>query len=293
MPVVLTRRAVLASSLAAGSLLILPTHQPAAAARQTDLASLDLPTLDVAVTPETFEGVPESIAAGRYLLNVSGYPNVSWFSSAGLVMPPTGTSLEDALPLIENLNPNVALPDIAYEATYSGGVIASSGATTSVVIDLTPGTWAVWGNDLESPQIPVPLTVTGAYPDTVPEPEADATFVLTDFAIALEGNITSSGKQVIRTTSKGEPHFVRIMQAPAGTTNDDATALFSAPSNDTSLTWDDLIDFTFIPLQSDGVTTWRNLEFLPGTYVAICGFFTTNSITPHFAHGMHTVFEVA
>ena len=67
----LTRRQFALGAALGGAALAAGRWVPSVAAQASDLASLGYPTLDVTITADGFEGIPETLPAGRYLLNAT------------------------------------------------------------------------------------------------------------------------------------------------------------------------------------------------------------------------------
>ena len=117
------------------------------------------------------------------------------------------------------------LPLFVYQLHFAGGVYAPTGATAQAVIDLTPGEYVVWGTTAV-PLQPVIMNVTGDFPPDVPDPAADITATLIDFAITMEGNLTA-GKHLMKVQHQGaQPHFLDLERGPDAMTNAQVEAAF-------------------------------------------------------------------
>ncbi len=190
------------------------------------------------------------------------------------------------------------LPTFVYQSRFAGGVVAMPGMPGTAVIDLTEGEWIGWGDDPTSPQSPVVVSVTGAFPTDVTEPDADVMLTLVDFGIMVEGNLVA-GEHVLQIENLGaQPHFVDLEIVPSGTTNEDVAELLEAVMTGGTpaaggLTEADLQPVLFTPTQSIGTTTWTKATLEAGTYAAVCWFPTAGIGDPHALHGMHVVFDVA
>ena len=322
---ILNRRQVTVGTLAAGAMLALPGFGRFASARQAaDLASLGLPTLDVAVSAAGYEGIPESLPAGRYLLTLSVGSDLET-GEAAFVQPPAGTSAADFLGGIgvsvgdDAASPaasddsaeaspaaeegegeeggNFALPDYIYRATFAGGAGGTGGATYTTVIDLNEGEWFAWGDTPDSPVPPVIFNVTGAFPESPADPGADVQISLFEFDISAEGALTA-GEHIVQLTNIGaQPHFLDMFKVTDGTTNDDLTALINAdmtgtPVPEGGLNFEaDFSDEFITQTQSIGVSTWFKYTFKPGTYAVMCWFPNAGTGAPHAMLGMHDVIE--
>jgi hypothetical protein len=306
----ITRRQFTLGAALAGATLALPQLRSRVAAQQGDLASLGLPTLDITITTDTFDGLPESLEAGRYLLNVTA----EGLKEGGAVafVQPYQMSGDDFIAFIGGGAPAGAsptaggedggeeegpLPTFTYQSKFAGGALAGPDMPGMAVIDLTEGEWVAWGDDPEATQAPMVVTVTGEFPVDASEPDADVMATLVDFGIMVEGNLTA-GERILRVENVGaQPHFLELSTVPAGTTNDDLTALLNGFMTGTpaavDISEDDFGPGTYTPTQSIGTVTWTKVSLEAGTYAAMCFFPTAGIGDPHAFHGMHTVFEVS
>ncbi len=319
----LTRRQfAIGSSLAVltGAALAVPRLGPAALARQADLASSGYPTIDVTVTATAYEGVPETLEAGRYLLNVTVGEDAGEFGGGVAFLQPYEMTAEEFFAFLGEVggpppeaSPVAAeggdggegeegggafvLPAFVYQSHFAGGAAAHAGGSASAVVDLTEGEWIAWGDDPEAAQMPVVFTVTGEFPADVAAPDSDVTIRLVDFGIMVEGALTAGDHVAMVDNQGAQPHFVELTTVPAGTTNDDLTALLAAETTGTPAATD--LNFEtdfgapfFTMTQSIDVQMWTTVTLEAGTYAAFCWFPTAGVGDPHAFHGMHTVFEV-
>lgn len=289
----------------------IPAWRPGSmmAARQADLADLGLPTIDVTITETGFEGVPETLDAGRYLLNATaesfaeGAPLAflrPYQMSADQFLGFLGSPPPGASPVAAEGNEGDeggALPAFVYQSTFAGGVFAATGQPGSAVIDLTEGEWIAWGDAPDAPLTPTVVTVTGAFPDNPPEPDADVMATLVDFGIAIEGDLTA-GEHILRVENDGaQPHFIDFKRVPDGLTGDDLTAIIAGMMTGTPAAGlpaeEDFTTAGYAPTQSIATVTWAKLALEAGTYAAMCWFPTAGIGDPHAFHGMHTVFVVS
>jgi hypothetical protein len=311
----LTRRQVTLGAAFGGALLAFGRWVPNVSAQAADLASLGYPTLDVTITTDGFAGIPETLAAGRYLINATaegleeggaiaflsphGMSPDEFFAFLGGGAPPASPEAEAAPGGEEGGEAaEEPLPTFIYQSTFAGGVLALPGMPGTAVIDLTEGEWIAWGDDPESSQAPVMVSVTGAFPADVAEPDAEVMMTLVDFGIMVEGNLVA-GEHLIRIENLGaQPHFVDLEIVPAGTTNEDlagllATVMTGGTPAAGGLSEEDLQPVLYTPTQSIGTVTWTKVSLEAGTYAAVCWFPTAGIGDPHALHGMHTVFDVA
>ena len=310
-PPTLNRRELTLGAILASTAFAFPTLSSISHAKQaTDLTTLGLPTLDISVSMNGYEGVPESTPSGRYLVNFSIGDDVEE-GAVAFVQPPAGMTAADFLsavgvgqgggtpeasPAAEEGEEGVPLPDFVYKATFAGGVYGAAGTTASAVIDLGEGEWFAWGDDPEAPVAPVIFNATGSAPENPVDPGADLKFTLYEFGIMVEGAMTA-GEHIVQVENVGaQPHFLELEMVPAGTTNDDLTALTESFMSGTpvpgGLAESDFTPVTYTPTQSIGTSTWRVMSLEAGTYDAVCWFPNAGTGLPHAFMGMHDVFEI-
>ena len=310
----ITRRQFAAGSIVAGTTLVLPRFGPLALAHQADLASAGYPAIDIMVTATAFEGIPDTIEAGRYLINATIDASLTEGGGVAFLQPfemtadeffgflggppeESGGASPEAAPEGGEGEEEGPLPSFVYQSTFAGGAYGMGGATASAVIDLTEGEWIAWGDDPEAPQMPVVFNVTGEFPADAAEPEADVMVTFIDFGIMVEGALTA-GDHIFRVENLGaQPHFLVLLMIPDGVTNDDIAALLESEISGTpaALPFNpdtDFQDVGFTPTQSIGTVNWHPMTLEAGNYAGLCFFPTAGIGDPHAYHGMHTVFEV-
>lgn len=286
--------------LAAGAFATLPGVLKSVAAQgsatpeaATAFADLGLPELSLTVSAEGVEGVPESTEAGRYLLKLSGEPASETSPGGVLILQlPEGLSLDNAM---ATPGPEDAPPGFYYDSILPGGAQIGESGTSVSVIDLLPGDWIVAGAQLSTQ--PVIMTVTGELPATLPEPDSNATFSLSEMVIEISDGALVAGENVIKIENNGDqPHFVDFSKVPDGTTNENIAATIQSEMSGTPAPGAvDFADVQFITSsadQSSGTTMWMPLTLEAGTYAAICWFPDEETGMPHAFMGMHTVFTV-
>jgi hypothetical protein len=313
-PVTISRRTFNIGLAAGAAVLAMPSLASRVVASQVDLASLGLPTLDIAVTANGYEGVPETLAAGRYLLNLT-VAEEAGFGAAAFLSPfsidaatfielfasgpapeasPVAEAVAEASPAAEEEGGDV-LPAFVYQSRFAGGAGGGPGVS-SAVIDLPAGDWVVWGDDPSAPVTPIALTVTGDFPE-VTDPESDITVSLLDFEIWVNGALTA-GDHTVKVEHLGaQPHFLSLVSLPDGTTNEDLTQVLEAEMTGGALPEGlnpetDIQDVAYTPTQSIDTATWHNFTLEAGTYGALCFFPRAGVGDPHAFHGMHIVFVV-
>jgi hypothetical protein len=327
MSTTISRRAFAAggiATIAGAALFTLPVARVAAQATPAaDLASLGLPTIDITITKDAFEGAPEKLDAGRYLLTITLADGVD-FGSVGFISPPGSMSAQnfwnylmaaigtpeaspEAIPAAspapeEGEAQPVVLPSIVYQAIWAGGASREASQTGpgagQAVIDLPQGSWILWGNDPEAAQPPVFFSVSGAMPTDLTEPASDIDVTFADYSIAFDGALTA-GDHLLRIENTGaEPHFLVLLKGPDQMTDDDLDKLFSSgmeAGTPPDLGWDPEKDITFIldtGIQSAGTVIWVPVTLETGTYAGLCFFPAAGTGVEHAFMGMHTVFKV-
>lgn len=288
------------------------------------LAAAGLPELAVTVTATGYEGIPDELAAGRYLVTVTVSEDVAEFGGgiafvqapadmtsddfmAAYLTPPDESGVGDvaATPVEGGAATPAAggMPDFLFTAHYAGGAY-SFGGPAQVVLDLTPGEWIAWADDSEAPQEPVVFQVTGEMPADLAEPASAATITMAEYAISVTEGSLSAGSQVVRIDNVGaQPHFIGWFQAPAGATEEQIQVVLDeelqAEMTGTPPAWsglnpdEDLLPITFTATQSTGTSIWVTVDVPAGTQGLVCFFPDQGDGLPHAYHGMYTILEVA
>lgn len=272
-------------------------HASPEAAGVNPWADLGLPELTLTQTADAIEGMPESLEAGRYLLNISGEAGPEDFAiGAMLLRLPDGMTLDEAM-AEAGANPE-APPPFYYDSVLAGGAAAvvPAGQTSAVsIVDLPAGTWIVAGQALSRP--PVPFTVTGDMPVDLPEPESTATITLDEMSITLTAGTLAVGENLLKVENIGaQPHFVELMKVPDGTTRDNVEAAIQAEMGGTPegepLDFEQVAPAVYICEQSTATVVWAPVTLEAATYAAMCWVPDPETGVPHAMSGMHDVFEV-
>ncbi len=307
------RRSIL-SFLAA--LLLMTAGIASTAARQqatpaAAFADLGLPTMEITVTADGYEGVPESTEAGRYLVTVIASDDSPGGGAVSFVQP-SGLSPEEFLATLQGeaqatpvataeaspgASPVAAAPTASFDAVWAGGTFAESGQSAQVVVDLTLGEWLVYGEgDTDEATV---LTVSGEMPTDLPEPEAGATLTTDEYAIEVTDGKLVAGQQIVKVQNEGQqPHFVSGDLGPSGLTAEQVGAVYEGEAMGTPAAEGfepstDLNTVFFAATQTSGTATWHLVDLQPGTYVLACFYPDAQDGMPHASHGMYTVIEVA
>lgn len=311
-----------------GILLFFPVNMGSVLAAQdgtpeSGLAELGLPTLDVTLTAQGYEGIPESLEAGRYLVTLTVTDDVGGFGGgiefaqpvgvtadeyiAALAPPPeeeaaviegTPALAPDATPA-ESGEAMGGPPAFFFESLFAGGISAMAGQSAEIVLDLTPGEWiASSGGDPDQSQPPLIFEVTGEMPAELPEPESDATVTMGEYVIGVTDGELAAGSQVVKIENRGiQPHFIVGFKGSEGLTEDDVAAVLESDMTGTPAAVDfnpdeDLVPVLFTATQSTGTSTWISMNLEPGAYGLVCFFPDIADGMPHAFHGMYTVIEV-
>ncbi len=260
------------------------------AAQVVPFAGLDLPGLDVTVSATGYEGIPEEIEAGRYLIRLTAGEDLEGLVSLAFAKPdglsgadfvaaaagPPDDAGAGASPELETESSGDEEiggppPEFFFTSTYAGGTSVALGESTEMVLDLSPGEWLGWNDgDPDSKQEPVFFTVTGEMPADLAEPDSDATITLAEYNIEVtEGELTA-GSQVVRITNVGaQPHFAVLLRGPENMTDADIEALFAFAMTGTppAVDFDPETDLEFLggtASQSRATDLWITMDLQPG-----------------------------
>jgi len=290
---------------------------------------LGLPTLDITVTAGGYEGVPDSIEAGRYLVTVTASEDVGEFGGGVGFIQPAGMSGDEFVTMlgemagppdesgvgsaaatpIEGGVPEASPasgdggemggpPPFFFESAFAGGAFAGPGESVQVVLDLTPGDWVAWGDDPSAPWAPIAFEVTGEMPVDLPEPEAGATLVMGEYVIEVAEGELVAGTQVIKVNNIGaQPHFITAGTTTVELTNEDVEAVLQADMTGTPAAVDfnpdeDFQDSFFTGTQSTGTSQWVEATIDRGNLLMLCFFPDLADGMPHAIHGMYAIVEI-
>lgn len=276
------------------------------------LFAQDATELTITVTTEAIEGVPATLAAGRYTLNVSASADLEFGGGVEFVQPggmsaeefmalasPASAASDDAAasPAAEGGDERGAPPAVLWESVYAGGVYAQAGGTARGIVDLGPGEWVVFAG-FDNPQRPFTIEVTGELPADLSEPESSATITMGEYTIEVTEGELVAGTQMVRIDNIGaQPHFIVASFTEKSVTNDDVAAVLESEMSGTPAAVDfdpdtDLVDAFYTGNQSTNTTMWLEVDLQPGTYVLLCFFPDQADGMPHAMHGMFEVITI-
>ncbi len=324
----ISRRQFTLGATLAGAGLVLPLRQAQVFAAHHDFSGLDLPTLDVTVTASGYEGIPETLEAGRYLVTVNSGEDVGEFGGGASFIQPAGMTGDEFVAMLGEMGPpsegqaaatpmdagaaeasppaeEMRPPPFLYESIMAGGVFAGAGESAQIVIDLTPGSWVAWGDDPEAPQAPVVFEVTGEMPAELVEPGSAATLTMSEYAIEVIAGELTTGSYVVKIDNIGaQPHFIGWFKVPDGLTaeqiqtvldEEEQAMMTGTPPVYSDLNpEEDIVPVTFSGTQSGGTSQWIQVaDIEAGTHAMLCFFPDISDGAPHANHGMYTVVEIA
>ncbi|MCA9860928.1 MAG: hypothetical protein KC438_14460, partial [Thermomicrobiales bacterium] len=230
---------------------------------------------------------------GRYLVHLVNQAPVEVY--AAFLQLPGGTAIDDFSALLTD--PATVEPPEWYYTTFApGGISATPGEESWVVLDLPEGVYAV-NSDVPEAGLPaVELEVTGEALADLPVPAATAKVDMVEMMFHFDPPIVA-GSQILEVTNSGEQmHFFTLASVPAGTTVEDFMGLaasFSGTPTESSLAFDDIQPYFDTANQSPGTTAWAALNVDPGTYLALCFVPDPATGAPHAMLGMVDVLTIA
>lgn len=309
---------------------VLAAQDASPAATGSAFADLGLPTLDVTVTADAYEGIPDSLEADRYLVTVTAAEDAGEFGGGVAFVQPSGMSADEFLGLLSGPPDETGVgavastpptdaqatpaeggemggpPPAVFESLYAGGTFAFPGQSAQIVLDLGPGEWIAWADDPSAPQEPVVFEVTGEMPAELPEPESMATITMGEYVIEVtEGELTA-GASILKIENIGaQPHFLFGALGPEDMTTEQlGVALEEEIAAEGSGTPPAYSDFNpdedlsfesafYSATQSRGTTVWLAVDLKAGMHAMACFFPDIADGMPHAYKGMYTVVEVA
>lgn len=259
----------------------------------TPFAGMGYQELHIVATDTAFQA-PAQATAGLTLLTIENQSSSD--ASVTLGAPKAGQTMDEMMQTLATPSPQ-GFPPIFYEIKLTGGPSAKAGETKQVLINLTEGDWAAFG---EANQAPAFITVTAAEGAARAAPQADLTIEAKEFDFPGFPDQIPAGDHLLKVTNTGEqPHIVIISTAPEGLTTVDYINFLSAmmsgtPPAQVSPALDESAFQAVDGLEalSSGMTAWLPLHLAPGTYVAACFIGDKDTGVPHAAEGMAKVFTV-
>jgi len=256
-------------------------------------AGMGYQELHIVATDTAFQA-PAQATAGLTLLTIENQSSSD--ASVTLGGPKEGQTMDEMVQTLATPSPQ-GFPPIFYEIKLTGGPTAKPGETKQVLINLTEGDWAAFG---EANQAPAFITVAAAQGAASSEPAADLTIETKEFDFPGFPDQITAGDHLMKVTNTGEqPHIVIISTAPEGLTTVEYINFLSALMSGTPLaegtpTFDESAfqDVDGLEALSSGMTAWMPLHLEPGTYVVACFIGDKDTGVPHAAEGMAKVFTV-
>lgn len=283
---------LLAASLGLGSMGKAFGHESHVHA---SLQPTGFPELELAIEESGVTGIPESVEAGRYLVNVTGPEMDPEMSPAGVIFVqlPEGVTAEDAYE--QTMAATESMPEFYMETFFGGGVAILSGTEAWVVVDLTPGAWHA--TTMQGTTLAVPFEVTGEFPADAANPEANVILDMFEMDFSIEeGEFVAGDNTVTIKNSGAQPHFTEVLSVPDGTTEEQVAALFDSfmtgtPAAD-GLDETAMMPVAFVPEQSGGTQVTVQLSLEAGTYLLTCWVTDPETGMPHAMLGMHELITV-
>jgi hypothetical protein len=241
--------------------------------------------------------LPMQITAGRIavtLENDGAEPHHAAFLRLN-----DGVTLDDVQAAVAK-NPLAVFP-LATAAGGPGTVVP--GGRQRVVLDLTPGQYVVVcfisspdGVSHATKGMVHPLAVVAGDAGSAPDPVADATVTLKDFAFDLPSPV-SAGRHLWEVVNDGpEVHELVVLKLTAPLSPDQLLAVLAglaAPSAGSAPAGPPPVAPAggLSPIASGG-KAWLELDLTPGNYVAVCFVPDPTTGKPHLALGMVMPFTV-
>lgn len=256
-------------------------------------AELGLPEVTVTATADSYAVSDSSIAAGRYLVHLNNQSPVEIY--AAFLQLPEGVTADDFSALLTD--PETMGPPEWYSTTFSpGGISATPGEESWVVLDLPAGAYAVHTDTPEAGLPAVALEVTGEMPADLPVPAATAKVDMVEMMFHFDPPIVV-GPQIVEVVNSGEQmHFFTLAAVPPGTTVEDFMGLaasFTGTPTESPLAFEDIQPYFDTANQSPGTTSWAAINVDPGTYLAVCFVSDAETGAPHAMLGMAEILEIA
>ncbi len=263
---------------------------PASAASQ---ASFD-PTTHVAVVhaKDFAFDAPDSITAGWTTFHlVNDGPNIHHIQIVRLDSGKTATDLQAAMK-----NPG---PPPSWMIFAGGPNAPNPHATADASVNLQPGNYVLLCLvDIPNKEphfakgMVRPLKVTAAAGAPAPEPTADATVTLSDYAFAVKGAL-AAGKHTIKIVNSGpQVHEVELVRLAPGKTMKDFGEYMEKAYKGQADGPPPADALGGVAAEPNGGAAYFTADLTPGNYVLLCFVPDAKDGKPHLEHGMVKEFKV-
>jgi hypothetical protein len=269
------------------------TATPAQAAAPTtpaSKASFDPATHVAVVHAKDFAfDAPDSVSAGWTTFHfVNDGPNLHHGALARL---DSGTTIAD-LEAFMKANPNAPPPK--WYVSVGGPNAPDPGSSTDATFNLSEGNY-VFMCFVDSPDKVMhftkgmvrPMKVVASTTPAAPEPTADVTVTLADYAFTVSGKLTA-GKHTIKIVNKGpQEHELELVRVAPGKTSKDLLGWIYKPEGPPPGN-----ALGGAAGMINGSTAYVTVDLQPGDYSFICFIPDSKDQKPHLAHGMIKDFKV-
>lgn len=172
---------------------------------------------------------------------------------------------------------------------YGGVSGVDPDSSVAVVVNLTPGTYAVADTEHFDAGLFASFTVAGPASDVAP-PLADATVTERDFAFDAPATIPAGLRTLEVRNIGAQSHELSLARLDPGYTVQDVLAALQQGQEGPPPPW--VHKATSIEPQGPGLTQWVTLNLTPGTYAMLCFMPDVNTGMPHALEGMVGTFTV-
>jgi len=262
--------------------------QAAAPAAPASKASFDPATHVAVLHAKDFAfDAPDSVSAGWTTFHlVNDGPSLH---HAQIVRLDSGKTMSDLEAALKNPGP---LPPWAVLIGGPNAVDPNSGSDAT--FNMTAGNYAVLCFVDLPDHVPHfakgmvrPFKVVASNLPAPPEPTADATVTLSDYAFAVSGKLTP-GKHTIKVVNKGpQEHELELARVAPGKTSKDLLAWIAKPEGPPPGN-----ALGGVAGMVNGASGYITVDLQPGTYSFICFVRDIKDGKPHLEHGMIKDFKV-
>ena len=270
------------------------------------LPTLGYPELRLRETGSGLEGLPDAIAAGRYLVTVEAPADSPAY--VDVVRVPAGLAQAEAEEqLLAAARDDAPAPGWV----FGGGSYTFPGQSISFAVELQPGDWHVAATRESVPPAggevtewatlhPVRVTAAAATPGAATPPAPPAAVALEMRAGGyggLDAPIPAGPRVWQLTNAGGGPHHLLLYRTPRPVTPADVEAWFASLMAGTPPAevagFNEIAQVGYAALLSPGQTMWHEYDLEPGSYVAMSFIADPGTGMPAVLQGMVGNFTVA
>lgn len=268
------------------ALLIAAASLTFSGARNTHASTAAGPAVTMTITDTGISG-PDTVPAGYVAIDVTNAGTMPHDASFIKLNP--GVTLAQMIDAAQNAQGPDGLQELQQLAAFYGGPTGiAPGATVPIVLQLTPGTYAV-GDPQNLTAGVAKLFTVGDVTGDATAPAADLAVTQREFAFDVPETVKAGTTRIAVHNAGAQTHeMVLVKLDPGYTLQDVQAAVQGGGPDDGPPAW--AHPLTGWDAQAPGLTGELTLDLTPGSYALLCFMPDTATGQPHALKGMISSF---